>query len=200
MRGGIPKANCLAAYQPKSAASYAVSKVNLVLPGTYDLVDGVAFPTWDITNGWIFPSPSIQAILTSTVTLSNATTVLCRFVGGNPTIVNGRLFNNSADSFLVILDTGATHQYKNGTVGLNVGAGLTGSHIIGIAGASAILDGAVDGTITTADIGTTTTLVVGNRSSDTARQVYANIQALVVYSVTLTLPQIVAVTNAMNLL
>src|SRR4030042_266315 len=54
LAGGISAANCLAAYQPKGAASYAASKVNLANPGTYDAVDGVAFPTWAAATGWTF--------------------------------------------------------------------------------------------------------------------------------------------------
>lgn len=52
LAGGISAANCLAAYQPKGAASYAVSKVNLASPGTRNLSDGATPPNWDATNGW----------------------------------------------------------------------------------------------------------------------------------------------------
>lgn len=45
--------SCVAAYQPKGAADYAASKVNLANPGTYDLSDGVA-PNWDTGTGWGF--------------------------------------------------------------------------------------------------------------------------------------------------
>ena len=45
--------SCVAAYQPKGAASYAASKVNLANPGTYNLSDGVA-PNWDTGTGWGF--------------------------------------------------------------------------------------------------------------------------------------------------
>ena len=45
---------CVAAYQPKGAASYAASKVNLANPGTYDATDGVAYPTWAAATGWTF--------------------------------------------------------------------------------------------------------------------------------------------------
>jgi hypothetical protein len=53
LSGAIPKSNCIAAYAPKGAASYAASKVNLVTPGTHDAVDGAAYPTWNATDGWI---------------------------------------------------------------------------------------------------------------------------------------------------
>lgn len=44
---------CVAAYQPKGAASYAASLVNLANPGTYDATEGVA-PDWATGTGWSF--------------------------------------------------------------------------------------------------------------------------------------------------
>ena len=44
---------CVAAYQPKGAASLAASYVNLANPGTYDAVVGVA-PAWAAGTGWTF--------------------------------------------------------------------------------------------------------------------------------------------------
>jgi len=43
---------CVAAYQPKGAASYAASKVNLANPGTYNLTEEVGAVSWDTDNGW----------------------------------------------------------------------------------------------------------------------------------------------------
>ena len=51
LTGGIPAANCIAAYNAKGAASLAASYINLANPGTYDLTEGAA-PTWDVDNGW----------------------------------------------------------------------------------------------------------------------------------------------------
>lgn len=42
---------CVAAYQPKGAASYTASKINLASPGTYDAVPLGAEPLWD-SGGW----------------------------------------------------------------------------------------------------------------------------------------------------
>ena len=43
---------CIAAYQPKGAASLAASYVNLQQPGTYDAAPGVA-PTWAAGGGML---------------------------------------------------------------------------------------------------------------------------------------------------
>jgi len=52
LSGGIAAANCIAAYQPKGAASYAASLMDLSVTGN-DAYEGIA-PTWDATNGWTF--------------------------------------------------------------------------------------------------------------------------------------------------
>ncbi len=51
LAGGIPKDNCLRAYQPMLADDLADSYVNLVTPGTGDIVQ-VGAPNWDYANGW----------------------------------------------------------------------------------------------------------------------------------------------------
>ena len=51
LSGGIAAANCVAAYQPKGAASYAASLVNLTGNATYDAT-GYNTPTWDASYGW----------------------------------------------------------------------------------------------------------------------------------------------------
>ena len=55
LSGGIAAANCIAAYQPKGAASLAASYVNLASPGTYNLTipPGMTAPTWDTSYGWL---------------------------------------------------------------------------------------------------------------------------------------------------
>jgi hypothetical protein len=54
LAGGIPAANCVAAYAAIGAGSQALSYVNLANPGTYDLTAPVAAPTWDAGTGWKF--------------------------------------------------------------------------------------------------------------------------------------------------
>lgn len=67
---------CVAAYQPKGAASLAASYVNLATPGTYDAAQGVA-PTWDTETGWLFNGTS--QYLTSGYVLSDGFSMIVRF-------------------------------------------------------------------------------------------------------------------------
>lgn len=53
LSGAIPAADCVAAYKPIGANSYAESKVNHVSPGVYDTDDSVAPPTWGTVEGWV---------------------------------------------------------------------------------------------------------------------------------------------------
>ena len=50
----VPGKTCVAAYQPKGAASYAASKTNLANPGTYDATLGpdAGAPDWSSSTGW----------------------------------------------------------------------------------------------------------------------------------------------------
>lgn len=54
LAGGISSGDCVAAYAAVGAASQTASKTNLANPGTYDLADGSATPTWNATDGWIW--------------------------------------------------------------------------------------------------------------------------------------------------
>jgi hypothetical protein len=74
LAGGISAANCVAAYQPKGAASLAASYINLANPGTNNAVPGVA-PSLS-ANGWVFTGTQYLKALTPT----NATSVIVRFV------------------------------------------------------------------------------------------------------------------------
>ena len=64
--GAVPAQNCIAAYQPKGANSYAESKINLSNPGTYDAVEGTA-PSWASNTGWVFASAGSTHLKTGIV-------------------------------------------------------------------------------------------------------------------------------------
>jgi hypothetical protein len=73
LTGGIPLANCIAAYQPKGAASLAASYINLTGNATYDVTTGAA-PGWGATNGWTFAGA--QYLLTNVPLLVTTTTII----------------------------------------------------------------------------------------------------------------------------
>ena len=85
LAGGVDPAHCIAAYQPKGAASYAASKINLANPGTYDITEknaGVE-PSWSAENGWYTyrrnDDPMLLATLTG-LTLAKSWTIITMFI------------------------------------------------------------------------------------------------------------------------
>lgn len=80
LAGGIPAANCIAAYQAKGAVSLATSYVNLANPGTYDLTLGTA-PVWDATNGWQFNGSTGKRYLITGLTHASGWSLALQFTG-----------------------------------------------------------------------------------------------------------------------
>lgn len=78
LSGGIDPDDCVAAYQPKGAASYAASKVNLANPGTYD-IDSGADPDWDASYGWNFNGTS-HYLLASEFPINNGNFTVAAFI------------------------------------------------------------------------------------------------------------------------
>lgn len=70
---------CVAAYQPKGAASYAASKINLANPGTYDASEGV-LPTWATETGWTF-NGTTQYLTVGVLPWTETWTCLAQFSG-----------------------------------------------------------------------------------------------------------------------
>jgi len=95
LSGGINAANAIVVYQPKGAASYAASLVNLANPGTYDAYAGSA-PTWAAGTGWTF-NGSTQYLYAhssgfSTLVSNGAYTFCARFACDDDVSVRQAIF------------------------------------------------------------------------------------------------------------
>ena len=190
----------VAAYQPKGAASLAASYTNLANPGTYNASPGVA-PTWAAATGWTF-NGSTQ-YLTAGIVLFGGWTVLLRF--SSATLgTTANIFGASPD---------ATNRFRFGprTAGIIYvfGAGVATvapaitSGVIGMAGSQPYRNGVADGSALAAWTGSGSIVAfIGAFNSAGTPSGYqaANVQALAIYSATLTGAQVAAVTAAMNLL
>lgn len=72
--------SCVAAYQPKGAASYAASKVNLTGNTDYDAVEGSAV-SWNSTDGWVAGNSGyLKSGITGAV--GNTWSMILRFTDG----------------------------------------------------------------------------------------------------------------------
>lgn len=121
---------CVAAYQAKGAASYAASKVNLAGAGTYDLVDGTTYPTWDTALGWICNGQYLVTSANFSIDAAEARTVVGYmrldetpggWVGAGCPSFGSRVGNNNNFSLLI----GTGNQLYGWIVGADLATSLT---------------------------------------------------------------------------
>lgn len=202
LSGGISAANCIAAYQPKGAASYAASKVNLANPGTYDAGDGSAYPTWNATDGWIF----VTKYLTTGIVPTDNFSCVVRF---SNTVNNGECFMLSS------LKTGApvcyfelspylsgNMRFLYGDKVLPVSSGGKSAGVMGMTNTTGYYNGA--SVVSMAGYswsGTTVPLYIGRRNADGGGGAgfTGYIQALAIYNINID-SYVSALTIAMNAL
>ena len=191
---------CIAAYQPKGAASLAASYSNLANPGTYDATPGVA-PTWSGATGWFCDGscwmstgivPANDQTWSMIAAFANASGMSGHTIAGSQSTDNTR--------FYLIPRRGAPYDnriYGNGS-NAAFGTRLTAG-VMAIAGSSAYLDGSLEGTITTGWNGSALHILIGalNYMGSPNQFFVGNILALAIYNTTLTAPQVVAVSVAM---
>jgi hypothetical protein len=213
LSGGISAANCIAAYQPKGAATYAASKINLANPGTYNAVDGAAYPTWDGTNGWKFDAASSQYLTTGMPFPSDCTTssiiriTNCLDTASNMYIYGGRIGGNIHGIQPTIADAFITYHNSYYT-GTNKTPPAPTSCVLCMAGAYAYRDGVEEGiTLVEGAQPTTpiTAIAIGADAYDSGGIIYEDyytgyIQAISFYNTVLSQGQVTALVTAMNLL
>lgn len=191
---------CIAAYAAKGAASLAASYTNLTGNATYNAAPGVA-PTFDTATGWTF-NGSTQYLTTGIapaggwsmiVRFSTLTNVDCIIVGsqaaGGASTTQFMLIPRSA--------SGASRTYRNGG-DLIIAGGKTDA-TMAIAGSVAYLDGAAEtGSMANALSGAQIIFIGCRNNGGTANSFAAcKIQALAIYSTTLTAGDVATLTTAM---
>lgn len=201
--GGAPLP--VAAYQPKGAASLAASYVNLANPGVNNAAPGVA-PTFAAATGWTF-NGTTQYLDTGVVPdlTASAWSMLVRFAGGTGTTTRmvAGLYGGSAGLEFGLYPSstaGTINGYANGNVRLVENPALAAG-VMAIAGLKAYLNGAEVGTISSvAGLATVLSIYLGARNSSGSASSFwnGNIQAVAIYSSTLTAAQVAAVSAAMS--
>lgn len=188
----------VAAYQPKGAADLAASYVNLANPGTYNAFPGVA-PTWDAATGWTFDTT--QYLRTGLVPNGSNWSFFARFsdVSINMYVMGGR--HGPQDRELAYNLTAGGHvlyRYGNATVTFYTTAPAYG--VIGLAGVDGYLDGSDVVTLASATIsGSTQELYLGKLNNNGVIAGYGGaIQAVAIYSTTLSAADVAALTTRMQ--
>lgn len=197
LTAGVTAANVLVAYQAKGAASLAASYVNLNSPGTND-ANPVVAPTWDATNGWIF-NGSTQ-YLDSGVLPTATTSALIQFTNGflNTSLaLFGSYSGNNTTRFTIWGDIGGGNSEYEHADALAV-AGTKASGNMGIAAQQGYYNGVANGgTIPGTWSGTATITVQIGRVNSGPYYGQFNCTAFVLYSITLSAGQMLAIANAM---
>lgn len=205
LAGGIPSANCVAAYRAKGASDYVASKVNLANPGTYNATDGAEYPTWAVTTGWTFNGSS--QFLTTGIYPTENMSVIIRFDGATKPANNYPTLFGSVESgrnFYIhtffMADQKLTYVHGSNSGGYPVTiVDVLPAGVVSISKYSIYVNGIYRAAITAGWSGTSTVpMPIGKRSDG---YWYAgNITALAFYSLELSNHQVTALTNAMNAL
>ena len=198
LSGGITPANCIAAYQAKGAADYAGSKVNLANPSTYDAVDGAAYPTWDITNGWKFVNPSSQYLTTGGIQPAGDQTwsMIARYSNLTTPSWAGLVQTDGGGiclNMVVWSNAGSYRIYVTGNKLVN-SASKDAAGIIALAGRQGYFDGLAE--VALIDVGS---CITGNLQfcKEGGNYISVYIQAFAIYNIVLDATQIGLLTTAM---
>lgn len=189
--------SCVAAYQAIGAASYAASKVNLFSPGTNDLTEGSATPSWSSAVGWTFANNANQALSTGIVPDAN-TGAFVQFNGVTTNdedlfgVVDGTKWFLRADrlgSFAVWIWNNTVYNTEARINSGNMGMLGKGTSV------ESYLDGIKKATTTKPFSATTSPLVIGKGPSFAFT---GNVTAAVIYSSAITEAQAALVCAAMS--
>ena len=199
LAGGVSAANCVAAYQPKGAASLAASYTNLANPGTYNLEKYGTDITWDNTNGWGTNWASNRFLKTNIIPGEGGWSLIARWSNGT-TAYSVAVGNNVNSGYKLGLGSGPFNAgwFHNGGSLLATGGAVA-------AGVYAVTDepyrnGADVGTLSGAPGTPATPIVIGgayNISTAVANVWAGYIQAVAIYNVTLSAAQVAAISTAM---
>jgi len=205
LAGGVAAANCVAAYQPKGAASYAASKINLANPGTYDATEGVA-PSWDVATGWAF-NGSTMYLETGIVPSASDWSFIVQFA--NSVAVSGWdccMGCSSTDGVTchcMIYPRYSTtaRGYANGSLVKTVAAGVMTAGNMGFAAQTAYLNGVAEaGAISGWTLGAVAVDVyfgMLHRNATRTDKYKGDIIAAAIYNATLTPAQVAAIAARM---
>lgn len=208
LSGGVAAANCLAAYTPIGAASLAASYDNNAAPGngladgTYDAAPGTA-PAWAAASGWSFALASSQ-YLTTGITIPNTTySAIARF--SNVTVPAGTKEGYLIGSFQDLAKywgiapvgyAGENKVYYCWGRYVQITPGLS-SGVLAIAGLQPYRNGIAEASTIPSGMTSGKALYIGAINGSAGYYLTGKIQALAIYSVTLTADQVAAISAAM---
>lgn len=198
---------CVAAYRAIGAASLAASYSNLQSPGTFDASPGVA-PTFSAATGWTF-NGTTQYLTTPVVPANNQTwSALARISGGGAQAGSGAAIFGAYNGSPTRRWYYIPHYVNNNAYVANGGQSARSpgidSGVVGFRGAQPVRNGSDDGAALAAGgAGVFESIYIGaaHDAAGFAALFWAgNVQAIAIYSTTLTAGQVATLTAAMNAL
>jgi hypothetical protein len=184
---------CVAAYQPKGAASLAASYSNLANPGTYDAAPGTA-PSFDTSTGWTF-NGSTQYLTTGVIITSGDWTMLVRFASGSTSggVATGVMGNGGRFDLLSNWFASGVY-YRNGNASNTTVSPSLASGVIGLTKANGYRNGTADVTLATDGQTYINPVLIGKANTFFGS---VSVLAAVIYSATLTAGEVATVSAAM---
>ena len=199
----VPGKMCVAAYQPKGAADYATSKVNLANPGTYNAADGALAPDWGTAIGWDFSNGN-SSLNTGFGLTTQDLSVFVRFsdvTSGDAKSLFGGQLGGGYQNFSIEpkFYTYGVNYNNSSTVYQNHPTAAMLSGIAGISGLKCWRNSVHVKTLASGTTASTRDIHIGNKNGSSA-YISAYIQAIVFYNTTITDEQVSALYTAMNAL
>jgi hypothetical protein len=200
LTGGVAAAACVAAYQPKGAASQIASYVNLVSPGAHDAIPTSA-PSWGATTGWTFTT--LQYLTTDIVPSTDASwSMIVRFSDwetSNYATLAG-MYSATGACLVGQDNTGKVRYFNGASNSVFTGAAKSATGVLAIGGKVGYINGAKDGDIA-AGYGTQMYHININgywqSNSSNVTMSAVKMQAFAIYNAALTDIQVAAISAAM---
>jgi hypothetical protein len=196
LSGGIAAANCIAAYQPKGAASLAASYDNLTGNATYDAALGVA-PTWDVVSGWKFDGAT-QYLRTGVVPENDQTWSAVGSVSELSTWYILGAYNSGTAAEISLFRSGTYLWACNG--GALRSATISGTGVYAFVGNKVFINGLAQVGVIPASGGALALqfyIGVGNWDGVAMYFSHVHIKALAIFDCVLTPAQVLAISTAM---
>ncbi len=184
--------SCVAAYQPKGAASFAASKINLANPGNYNVYQIYGSQGWSADNGWTPSANNMRMVTEAPIDDIDNRTII--YSGKKRAY--GYCFHNNDNNRI-------WHNYNYFSYARNASATKTtftidvnSNYIIALNANGIWLNGTFLGAGTLGSESTDATTVIGcNKSGGIGAD--QNVYAFAIYDVNLTSSQISALSTAM---
>lgn len=192
LAGGVNPTNCVAAYQPKRAASYDASLTNLANPGTYTCYRTYGTEGFDEDYGWLIAAYKQRIATQAPITDPSSRTII---VYGKKKGY-GRVFDNNPSNNIRHNYNQYSYVNNGSTTALTTTMALDTEYIVALSANGFYLNGSFVNATTLGSTPADSVTVIGNNLTGGLASEYY-ISACAIYNNNLTSAQIEAITAAL---